>query len=109
MQGVMVGDLVAVRFPRTDQQPGKPRPALVLADVSAPGMDDWIACQITTNRRPGDILIALSDVLDGSLRRDSWARPGRLLTLESGQFTQTIGRLTDAKLAEVLAAVRALF
>ena len=105
----MVGDIVAVRFRRTDQQPGKPRPALVLADVSAPGMDDWIVCQIASKWRSGDILIALSDVRDGVLLHDSWARPGRLQTLESSQFTQVIGRLTDAKLAEVLAAVRGLF
>ena len=106
MVGIMVGNIVVVRFPQTNQQLGKSRPALLLADV---GMDDWIACRITTTRRPGDILIARSDVQNGALRLDSWARPGRLQTLDGRQFRRTIGRVTDAKLAEVLAAVRALF
>jgi len=46
---------------------------------------------------------------DGALDRDSWARPGRLHALNEGLIEDTVGRLTDAKLTEITAAVRAIF
>ncbi len=104
----MVGDVVEVPFPYTDLSDAKSRPAVVLADV---GMGDWILCEITSRRRqrPGDIMITQGDMQNGALDRDSWARPGRLHALNAGLFEGTVGRLTDAKLAEILAAARALF
>ena len=104
----MVGDVLWATFPYTDLSGVKDRPAVVLADV---GMRDWILCEITSvgQVRPGDIAIANSDMQVGRLRRRSRVRPSRLHTLNEGVFRRTIGRLTDAKLAEILAAVRALF
>ena len=45
----------------------------------------------------------------GQLRQRSWARPDRLFALNESVFRRTVGRLTDAKLSEILAATRALF
>ena len=104
----MVGDIVETPFPYTDLRVVKSRPAIVLADI---GMADWILCAITSRRymRPGDIAITQADLESGALDRDSWARPSRLHALNESLFEDTVGRLTDAKLAEVLAAVRGLF
>ena len=104
----MVGDIVETPFPYTDLSDIKSRPAIVIADI---GMADWILCAITSRRymRAGDIAITRADIQSGALDRDSWARPSRLHALNESLFEDTIGRLTDAKLAEVLAAVRALF
>ena len=104
----MVGDVVEVPFPYTDLSNAKSRPAVVLADV---GMGDWILCEVTGRRRqrPGDIPITQGDMQDGTLDRDSWVRPGRLHALNEGLIEDTVGRLTDAKLTEITAAVRAIF
>ena len=108
MAGIVVGDIVEVPFPYTDLSGQKSRPAVVLADV---GMGDWLLCEITGRRRhrPGDIEITQGDMSAGALDRNSWARPGRIHALHESLFEDTVGRLTDAKLAEILAAVRALF
>ena len=108
MGGRMVGDLVEVPFPYTDLSGQKSRPTVVLADV---GMGDWLLCEITGRRRsrPGDIAITSDDLAAGELDRNSWARPSRIHALHQSLFEDNIGRLTDSKLAEVLAAVRALF
>ncbi len=104
----MVGDVLWATFPYTDLSGVKDRPAVVLADV---GMRDWILCEITSvgQVRTGDIAIANSDMQVGRLRRRSRVRPSRLHTLNESVFRRYIGHLTDAKLAEILAAVRALF
>lgn len=104
----MVGDIVEVPFPYTDLSGQKSRPAVVLADV---GMEDWVLCEVTSRRhsRPGDIEITAGDLATGELDRNSWARPGRIHALNESLFEETIGRLTDAKVAEVLGAVRGLF
>ena len=85
----MVGDVVEVPFPFTNLSAVKSRPAVVLADV---GMGDWILCEVTSRRRqrPGDIEITGSDLEEGALERDSWARPGRLHTLHESCPASTI-------------------
>ena len=89
---------------------GKTRPVVVVAEV---GMGDSIVCPITTQEsgKCEDIPIsAVDDVVDGELDFDSWARTNRLYTLNKSVLRCCfIGRLTDAKTDEILAAVRALF
>ena len=104
----MVGDVVLTPFPFTDLTETKARPAIVLSGV---GMSDWVVCLITSSgpARAGDIAISSLDLKQGELRRNSVIRPGRLITLNDVVFRRTVGRLTEAKLAEVLAAVRNLF
>ena len=107
----MVGDIVwaPVRF--TDLSGGKVRPMLVLADVRDAQENDWIVCEITTSPIPHTraILITQNDLESGRLRRASQVRPDRILTLSEGLFQNTAGRLNDAKLGEILTAVRNLF
>ena len=104
----MIGDVVWVPLPYTDLTTQKSRPVLVLADV---GSDDWIVCRITTgpNLYPRSILLSAGDMQWGRLRSGSKARPDRLFTLDENIFERTVGRLTPAKTAEILTAVRGLF
>jgi mRNA interferase MazF len=44
----IVGEVVVLPFPLTNLQPGKRRPALVVADLAG---DDLILCQITSQAR----------------------------------------------------------
>ena len=107
----MVGDLVLAPLPFSDLRGTRIRPIIVLADVREVGENDWVVCQVTSRNyyRRGDIAIIQSDLQQGRLALDSRVRPMRLYTLNESRFVRTIGRLTDSKLAEVLAAVRALF
>ena len=104
----MVGDIFWVGLPHTDLTAGVPRPALVVADV---GMRDWVLCRITSRGRGrrGNVLITAQDMQTGRLPRDSWARPGRLFTLNETVLGPMLGRLDAAKLNEVLAVIRSLF
>ena len=104
----MVGDVVLTRFPYTDLSQTTIRPALVVASA---GMDDWIVCQITSSSqaRAQDIGISPSDMQSGWLVAGSHVRPERLVTLNESVFMRTVGRVTDAKQAEVRAVVRSLF
>ena len=107
----MVGDIVVVRFPYTDMREGRLRPGLIVADVNYQRQSDWIVCRVTTERLQGSGQISLSDtdLESGRLNERSWVRPDRLMTMNESIFGNTIARLTDSKLAEILAAVRALF
>ena len=98
-------------FPFTDLSQSKVRPAIVLADVGNLGEPDWIVCEITTSpvRRVRETAIGVDDLQAGTLRSGSKARIDRLATINERVFLRTIGRLNDAKRAEILTAVRGLF
>lgn len=103
----MVGDIAIAPIPYTDMSGGKNRPVLVLADA---GMRDWVVCAMTGSERPddGSIAVTQADVARGRLLGDGWARPARLYTLNDSALRIVAG-VSDAKLAEVKAAARALF
>ena len=108
----MVGDIVWAPFPFTNLTQTKLRPVLVISDVRDGRERDWIVCEITSGRvvHTRSIPIAPGDMQSGRLRRNnSRVRPDRMTTLDESVFQQTIARLTDDKLAEITAAVRALF
>ena len=107
----MVGDIIIAPYPYTDLTVYKTRPTLVVADVRMGGMPDWLLCEITSHvqRHAQDIPITGADMQSGRLAVASCVRINRLATLDEGVFHRTIGRLTDAKMAEILAAVRAIF
>ena len=95
-------------LPFTDLSELKIRPVVVIADV---GTRDWIVCQVTSRSSElvGRIRITNDDMQGGSLRVVSYARPDRVFTLNESVFRRTLGSLTEAKQAEILAAVRGLF
>ena len=73
------GGIVLVPFPFSDLSQAKLRPAVVSAEARR---SDWILCQVTSNPYgdPRAILLPQSSFASGSLRSDSYARPGKLFT-----------------------------
>ena len=104
----VAGDVVVPPFPQSDLQPGKRRPALVVADLRG---NDVVLCQITSQFRSDGYSIALmkADFQQGSLSLDSFIRPNRLFTVESSVILHSVGKVKAAKLDEVKAKVRTLF
>ena len=81
------GKVILVPFPFSDLSQSKLRPAVVLAGV---GRGDWILCQVTSNPYGDPLAIPLVEESfdEGSLRIDSFARPGKL-------FTASVGLMVD--------------
>lgn len=104
----VAGEVVVVPFPQTNLQPGKRRPALVVADL--PG-EDLILCQITSRAHPdpSSILITGGDFQRGQLSVDSYARANRLFTIEQSVILYSAAMVKPAKLQEVRGVIRQLF
>lgn len=83
MGPLAAGTVALVPFPFSDLSGSKYRPVLVLADA---GRGDFVLCQITSNPYADPLALELSgdDFGVGSLRRVSYARPGKLFTAMSG-------------------------
>ena len=104
----VAGEVVVIPFPQTDLVLGKRRPALVLVDL--PG-DDLILCQITSRARSDgySIPLGVGDFQQGQLNQSSFVRPQRLFTVDRCVVLSSVGKIQPWKLAEILAAVRAIF
>ena len=101
------GSVVLVSFPFSDLSRSKRRPALVLASV---GQGDFLLCQITSNpySDPKAIELSEEDFEEGSLRRISYARPGKLFTAHESLITEKVGKLGHTSQEKVTRAVVAL-
>ncbi len=101
------GAVVLVRFPFSDLSNTKVRPAIVLADA---GRGDWALCQVTSQpyTDPTAIEITYSDFTSGSLKKTSYARPGKLFTANAAIITKRVGDLQNAKLEEIIRAIISL-
>ena len=100
----LAGELVVVRFPFSDLSGFKLRPAIVLGCAST---DEYILCQVTSQPNPGAPSITLRsiDLADGYMRVDSFVRPSKLFTADNSIIQCTIGKLCEAKLAEIRTAL----
>lgn len=98
------GAVVLVPFPFSDLSASRLRPAVVLAEA---GRGDWILCQITSNAYADPIAIELvtSDFAAGSLRRISYARPGKLFTANASLFTAEVASLSSEAFRRLMDAV----
>jgi mRNA interferase MazF len=101
------GRVVLVPFPFSDLSQAKLRPAIVLADA---GRGDWILCQVTSNPYGDPRAVRLTDrsFASGSLRAESYARPGKLFTASRDLMVAEVAGLTSAALQEVVDAVVAI-
>jgi mRNA interferase MazF len=100
------GQVVLFRFPQTDQQTGKLRPALIVRRL--PGRyEDWLICMISSQLSqeiPGFDEIIISDDLDfkdSGLKMSSLVRIGRLAVVNPDILLGEIGRLNDARLSRI--------
>ena len=100
----VAGEIVVI--PWTDS--GKRRPAFVIADL--PGAD-LILCQITSRAHSDGFSVPLdsSDCERGQLDQPCYIRPQRLFTLEHHIILHSVGKVTEAKLDEVLRRAREFF
>jgi len=98
------GAVVLVRFPFSDLSQTKLRPAVVLADA---GRGDWVLCQVTSKRYGDRRSIELPDsrFAAGTLRTQSFVRPGKLFTANSSVMVGEVGRLQGDLLREIVDAV----
>lgn len=101
------GEVVLVPFPFSDLSQSKVRPAVCLADA---GRGDWVLCQVTSSPYgdPAAVPLGAADFAAGGLLVASYARPGKLFTAHAGLFVRSVGALTPAASARVLAAVVAV-
>ena len=104
MASSAVGAIVLVAFPFSDLSQAKLRPALALASS---GRGDWILCQITSVPfgDPRAILLTDADLRSGSLRRQSYIRPGQLFTANDSIIQREVAFVSDSKLREVRRAL----
>lgn len=98
----MKGDVVVAPFPFSALSATKKRPALVVATLTG---DDVILCQITSQAVADSYAVPLADpdFASGGLRQASNIRPNRLFTAESSIILHRAGRISAAKIQEVLA------
>ena len=99
--------VVLVPFPFSDLSEAKLRPAVVLANA---GRDDWILCQVTSNPYGDARAVALtrSAFAAGSLRVNSYARPGKLFTASRTLITSQVGVLDTIMFQRIIEAVVAI-
>ena len=107
MGGFVKGDIVIVPFPFSDLSATKRRPALVIATLTG---DDLILCQITSHPY-GDAAAVPLDTATfarGSLKVQSYARPGKLFTASGDLIVAEVGALTPDALKRIVDAIVAL-
>ena len=100
------GQIVIFRFPQTDLEEGKLRPALLLGKL--PGeYDDWLICMISSQTRHHvedfDELIQESDgdFAESGLKVASVIRVGRLAVVSGEILLGAIGQVSDERLERV--------
>ena len=100
----VAGDVVTVTFPFSDLSSAKRRPAIVLADADR---GDWIVCQITSKAGSDVRAVELShaDFDRGSLRATSYARPGKLFTVNESLMASYVGTLKQESFQRVWEAI----
>jgi mRNA interferase MazF len=95
------GDGVVVPFPFSDLSTVKRRPALV---VAAPGGDDIILCQITSQQIRDRYAVGITetDFTEGTLRKLSNVRPNRLFSASTNLILYRAGHLNDPAVTSVI-------
>lgn len=102
------GTIVTINFPFSDLSSTKRRPALVLASVKK---GDVILCQITSKpySDPAAIVITANDFNQGTLNRESFARPGKLFTAHQSIICQEIATIKAQKFNEIILRLHQIF
>ncbi len=100
------GQIVLFRFPQTDLEEGKLRPALLLAKL--PGeYDDWLICMVSSQIRHYvqnfDEVVRETDAdfADSGLKAASVIRLGRLAAVEGSILLGAIGHISPERLRRI--------
>ena len=90
------GDILLIPLPFTDLSSHKKRPVLVLSKQSYNDVvDDLIVAAITSNldTKPYAVLFTNSDMLDGTLKIDSYVRADKIYTLSQSLIVKRFGKV----------------
>lgn len=100
------GKIVLFKFPQTDLEEGKLRPALVITKL--PGnYDDWLICMISTKKRQfqskyDELLLENSEEFKLSgLKSESIIRSTRLAVVNNDILLGSIGNIRDKLLNRI--------
>ena len=100
------GQIVLFRFPQTDLEEGKLRPALLVGKL--PGeYDDWLICMVSSQTRHAipefDELIRDDDAdfADSGLKVSSVIRVGRLAVIQGEILLGAIGQIAPERLQRI--------
>src|SRR5829696_2353333 len=99
------GQAVVFRFPQTDLEEGKLRPALLLGKL--PGnYDDWLICMISSQTRQSiagfdEIVQENDDFGKSGLKVTSVIRVGRLAVVSGEILIGAIGQISSERLSRV--------
>ena len=94
------------RFPHTDQEGGKLRPALVIRKAAGP-YDDWLICMISSQLSQQimgfDEILAEEndDFIRSGLRQGSVIRIGRLAVVQKNILLGAIGEISPERLEQI--------
>lgn len=100
------GQIVLFRFPQTDLEEGKLRPALLLGKLPG-GHDDWLICMISSQIRQHTldfdeiILEDDPDFASSGLKSPSVIRVGRLAVVEGSILLGSMGSLSLERLQRI--------
>ncbi len=98
MDGLKFGDVILLKFPFTDGQTFKKRPALVIRDTKD---GDIIVCRITSKLYATSFDIKLKNWEKSGLRLPSVVRVQKIASLEKELVDLKIGRLDKLVQAQV--------
>ena len=100
------GQIVVYRFPQTDLEEGKLRPALLLGKL--PGeYDDWLICMVSSQTR--QYLAEFDEIVqeedndfpESGLKVTSVIRAGRLAVVSGEILMGAIGTISDERLSRI--------
>jgi mRNA interferase MazF len=100
------GQVVVFRFPQTDLQEGKLRPALLLGKL--PGnYDDWLICMISS--QPRQYIAGFDEIVqeedhdygESGLKVTSVIRVGRLAVVSGDILLGAVGKVSSERLRRV--------
>ncbi len=92
------GEIILLKFPFTDGEKSKKRPALVLADTKD---EDIIVCRITSKSYNSDFDYEIKNWEKCGLKLPSVIRLHKIATLEKALVDQSIGMI-DEKLKKLI-------
>ena len=93
MEKLNFGDIVLLRFPFTDDQVSKKRPALIINDSND---GDIVVCRITSQSYTSKHDIYIDDWEKSGLKLPSVIRIHKIATLEKDMMEMIIGKINEA-------------
>ena len=100
MKKVLLGDIVLLKFPFTDNADVKRRPALILKNCED---GDVIVCRITSKIYRSKYDVYLNNWSSFGLKLPSVVRVHKIATLEMNMIEVVMGHLDDVALHEIKA------